>query len=96
MNPQESTVMVDKDDFARLEEKVDNLASALGKLILFDERQARQGERIGNIETDVQVKYNELLTKYNTLHETVMKCINYGLGVIGTISTLVAVYKTFK
>lgn len=91
----ESIVMVDKEDFARLEDKVDNLASALGKLILFDDRQVRQGERIGTLETKVEVNYNELEKKYTQLHDTVMKCINYGLGVFGTVSMLIALYKTF-
>jgi hypothetical protein len=99
------SVMVDKDDFARLEDKVDNLASALGKLILFDDRQMRQGERIGTLETNLEVaikaldtkidtKVKELNEKHSSLHDTVMKCINYGLGAFGTISGLLALYKT--
>jgi hypothetical protein len=43
------------DDFRRLESKVDKLTDAVGKLILFEERQATQGERIGSVEIKLGV-----------------------------------------
>jgi len=41
------------DDFRRLEGKVDKLGDAVQKLILVEERQANQGERIGRVEQRV-------------------------------------------
>lgn len=38
------------EDFRRLEGKVDKLADAVMKLVLVEERQVNQGERIGKVE----------------------------------------------
>ena len=43
------------DDFRRLESKVDKLTDAVGKLILFEERQATQGQRLSNAETKIGI-----------------------------------------
>jgi hypothetical protein len=51
------------DDFRRLEGKVDKLGDAIQRLILIEERQCLQGERIGRVEQRVAavlVKYIEV------------------------------------
>lgn len=42
--------MPDTDDFKRLEDKVDKLGEAVAKLVIFEERQTTQGERLGSAE----------------------------------------------
>lgn len=64
------------DDFRRLEGKVDKLADAVGKLILFEERQATQGMRIGDVEKSVA-----LLEQANQkVEKKVDQWVNRGLG----------------
>lgn len=63
----ESSVMVEKEDFKRLEEKVDQLGTSLGKLILFEDRQARMGERMGEMDRAMVGNYTDLLNKYTSL-----------------------------
>jgi uncharacterized protein with PhoU and TrkA domain len=51
------------EDFKRLEGKVDKLTDAVTRLILVEERQTTQGERIGKVEVtmaqhDVQITAN--------------------------------------
>lgn len=74
-NPNESSVMVDKEDFKRLEEKVDQLGNALGKLILFEDRQARMGERLGEMDRTIVGNYTDLLSKYSAYSESANKRI---------------------
>jgi len=52
-----------REDFHRLESKVDKLTDAVTRLILVEERQTTQGERIGKVEVtmaqhDVQITAN--------------------------------------
>ena len=42
--------MANEEDFRRLESKVDRLTDAVMRLVLIEERQTTQGERIGAIE----------------------------------------------
>ena len=65
------------DDFKRLENKVDKLTDAVSKLILFEERQLNQGERIGAIETKVSVHDNSL----QRIDRKVDQWVNRGVGV---------------
>lgn len=65
------------DDFRRLEGKVDKLAEAVTKLVLVEERQANQGERIGKMEQKVA----SLETAHNKLDRTVQMWVNRGIGV---------------
>ena len=65
------------DDFRRLETKVDKLTDAVGKLILFEERQATQGERIGAIEAKVAVHE----TAIHRTDRKVDQWVNRGIGV---------------
>ena len=65
------------DDFKRLEAKVDKLTDAVGKLILFEERQANQGERIGAVESKCSVHD----TSINRIDRKVDQWVNRGIGV---------------
>jgi hypothetical protein len=77
------TVMVDKQDFDRLEDKVDTITSALGKLILFEERQSEMGKRMGEIEKAAAANYNELAVKVQANKEAAQKEI---ARIDGTVS----------
>ena len=65
------------DDFRRLESKVDKLTDAVGKLILFEERQANQGTRIGNVETKLGIQEVHL----QRIDKKVDQWVNRGVGV---------------
>ena len=64
------------EDFRRLEAKVDKLNDAISKLILFDERQATQGERLGQCEFKVLT----LEALQGATDAKVEKWVNRGLG----------------
>lgn len=65
------------DDFRRLESKVDRLTDAVGKLILFEERQATQGARIGAVEQDIA----GLRAAHDKTDRLLHSWINRGIGV---------------
>lgn len=68
---------VSNEDFKRLEGKVDKLADAIQRLILIEERQTTQGERIGKCESAIAV--NEVtIQKVDTKVE---RWVNRGIGV---------------
>lgn len=68
---------VSKDDFSRLEGKVDKLADAIQRLILIEERQTTQGERIGKCESAIAVNENSILR----VDSKVERWVNRGIGV---------------
>jgi len=65
------------DDVKRLENKLDKLTDAVGKLILFEERQATQGERIGAVEARVAVHETSILRT----DRKVDQWVNRGIGI---------------
>ena len=65
------------EDFRRLESKVDKLTDAIQRLILIEERQTTQGERIGRCETSIAVSENTLVR----MDKKVDQWINRGIGV---------------
>jgi anti-sigma-K factor RskA len=67
------------DDFRRLEGKVDKMADAVMKLVLVEERQANQGERIGRVEQRLAA----VETATNKTDRTLQMWINRGIGVWG-------------
>lgn len=64
-------------DFQRLESKVDKLTDAITKLVLVEERQANQGERIGKCEAAIAVHDSAINKTDRVLHQW----INRGVGV---------------
>ena len=77
------------DDFRRLESKVDKLTDAVGKLILFEERQATQGERIGSIEAKISVHDSTL----NRVDRKIDQWVNRGIGVWAAAAIVFALVK---
>lgn len=65
------------DDFRRLEGKVDKLADAVMKLVLVEERQTNQGERIGKAEQRISA----LEATTIRTDRTVQMWVNRGIGV---------------
>ena len=74
------------DDFRRLESKVDKLAETLTKLVLVEERQINQGERIGRVEQRVTA----VETSVSKTDKTLQMWINRGIGVWGLAITVFA------
>jgi uncharacterized coiled-coil protein SlyX len=68
---------VSQDDFRRLETKVDKLTDAVQRLILIEERQSSQGERIGKCESAIAV-HDKMIQK---TENKVDQWVNRGIGV---------------
>ncbi len=68
---------VSRDDFGRLEAKVDKLTDAVQRLILIEERQSSQGERIGKCESSIAV-HDQAIYKTD---KKIDQWINRGVGV---------------
>ncbi len=64
-------------DLRRLEEKVDKLTDAVMRLVLIEERQSTQGERIGKVEASVAVHEASILA----VDRKIDKWVNRGIGV---------------
>lgn len=77
------------DDFRRLESKVDKLTDAVGKLILFEERQATQGTRIGNVETKLEIQGVHI----QRIDKKVDQWVNRGVGVWAAAAVVFALVK---
>lgn len=71
-------------DFQRLESKVDKLTDAITKLVLVEERQANQGERIGKCEAAIAVHDSAINKTDRVLHQW----INRGIGVWAAAAVL--------
>jgi len=80
------------DDFKRLENKVDKLTDAVGKLILFEERQANQGERIGSVEAKISVHDAAL----QRVDKKVDQWVNRGFGMWGAAIVVLSIFQFFK
>lgn len=72
------------DDFKRLEGKVDKLSDAVTKLVLVEERQTNQGERIGRVEQRVAAVEASTAKTDKVLHQW----INRGIGVWAVVLVL--------
>lgn len=68
---------VSNEDFKRLEGKVDKLADAIQRLILIEERQTTQGERIGKCESAIAVNDSMI----HRVDGKVERWVNRGIGV---------------
>jgi len=79
--------MTTDEDFRRLESKVDKLTDAVMRLILIEERQSSQGERIGKLEIGLA----SLSTAQQKTEKTLHMWVNRGIGVWGLAVTLFTV-----
>ena len=80
------------DDFRRLESKVDKLTDAVGKLILFEERQANQGARISAVETQLSV-HESMLQRTD---RKIDQWINRGIGIWAAAAVVFSVVQFWK
>lgn len=83
--------MISEERADRLESKVDRLTEAVQKLVLVEERQLTQGQRIGDVEKDIEA----IKTKVELVDKKVDSWINRGVGVwaaAGVLITLVSLY----
>jgi hypothetical protein len=69
--------MTTDSDFLRLENKVDKLTDAVMRLVLIEERQTTQGERIGACEAKIQVNESAIAKT----EKKVDQWVNRGIGV---------------
>ena len=80
------------DDFRRLESKVDKLTDAVGKLILFEERQATQGERIGSVE----IKLGMHDVSLQRVDRKIDQWVNRGIGVWAAAAIVYSLVQFWK
>jgi hypothetical protein len=80
------------DDFRRLESKVDKLTDAVGKLILFEERQATQGERIGSVEIKLGIHDVSL----QRVDRKIDQWVNRGIGVWAAAAIVYSLIQFWK
>jgi hypothetical protein len=80
------------DDFRRLESKVDKLTDAVGKLILFEERQATQGARIGAVEAQISVHDAAL----HRVDRKIDQWVNRGMGVWAAAAVVFSLVQFWK
>lgn len=76
-----------QEDFVRLETKVDKLTDAVLRLVLLEERQSAQGERIGIAEQRIAVNESTL----SRVDAKVERWVNRGIGAWGIAMVLFAV-----
>jgi len=69
--------MTTDQDFQRLENKVDKLTDAVMRLVLIEERQTTQGERIGACEAKIAVNESAIAKT----EKKVDQWVNRGIGV---------------
>jgi hypothetical protein len=69
--------MTGDQDFQRLEAKVDKLTDAVMRLVLIEERQTTQGERIGACEAKIAVNESAIAKT----EKKVDQWVNRGIGV---------------
>jgi hypothetical protein len=69
--------MTNDQDFQRLENKVDKLTDAVMRLVLIEERQTTQGERIGACEAKIAVNESAIVKT----EKKVDQWVNRGIGV---------------
>lgn len=74
-------------DLRRLEDKVDKLAEAIQRLIVIEERQSTQGERIGKAEAALAVHD----TRIQHIDRKMEMWVNRGIGVWGLAVTVFAI-----
>lgn len=77
------------EDFRRLESKVDKLTDAVTRLILVEERQTTQGERIGKVE--VTLATHELSITNNRAE--IDRWVQRGIGAWAVAAVLFAILK---
>lgn len=82
-------IMVEKEDFLRLEGKVNDIATALNKLVVVEERQLTQGERIGRLEAELAAEKE----RHQATREELNRWINRGIGVWVAVVAVVAGFK---
>lgn len=77
------------EDLRRLEVKVDKLTDAVQRLILIEERQNTQGERLGNCEAVLAGH----TTAINNIDSKVERWVNRGIGVWVAVGAVFAILK---
>ena len=80
------------DDFKRLENKVDKLTDAVGKLILYEERRATQGQRLGNLETKIGIQDVSL----QRVDRKVDQWVNRGIGIWAAAAVVFSLVQFWK
>lgn len=79
------------DAFERLEAKIDKLTEAVSRLVLVEERQTNQGERIGALEQ--RVSACEVFSRASD--QKIDKWVNRGIGVWAVAAAIFALFSKF-
>jgi hypothetical protein len=80
--------MTTDSDFQRLENKVDKLTDAVMRLVLIEERQTTQGERIGACESKIAVNESAIAKTERKVDQWVNRGIGVWLAVAGLFTLI--------
>lgn len=80
--------IITRADLNRIEEKVDKLADAVNRLVLIEERQSAQGQRIGKIEERTAASEAQIVS----VDRKVDQWVNRGMGIWLIASALLWIY----
>lgn len=88
------------EELSRLEGKVDKCLEAIERLVLIDERQIVQGQRMGHleqrcaaIEVQLQAQVEKVTAANSETRQKLDKWINFGLGAYALAATAFTVYQ---
>ena len=88
------------EELSRLEGKVDKCLEAIERLVLIDERQIVQGQRMGQleqrcaaIEVQVHAQTEKLADAIRATSSKLDKWINFGLGAYALAATAFTIYQ---
>lgn len=81
---------MDNANLLRIEEKLDKLTEAVTRLVVIEERQLTQGQRLGALE----VKTETLAQRLENTDRVLQKWINFGMGAWAVVGVLFALWKT--
>ena len=76
------------DPFLRLEGKVDKLTEAVMRLVVIEERQAVQGERIGAVEAKVVINEADIVKVDRRVDQWVNRGIGVWLAAVAVVSII--------
>ncbi len=84
---------ITSDDFNRLENKVDKMADAINRLVIIEERQSTQGQRIGAVESKMAAVEMAVITNDRKVDQWINRGIGVWIAVAMSLSIGTAIYK---
>ena len=84
---------ITSDDFNGLETKVDKMADAINRLVIIEERQSTQGQRIGTVEAKMAAVEMAVVANDRKVDQWINRGIGVWISVAMSFSIGTAIYK---